>query len=409
MTDRIHLTNSSGHAHFEDPKNGRGIDGDVKAKSFFGNSISIKGLKNGKLAALEVNTGSLIDYLNTQLEKKDRIEKGSWFFAIGRDDDGKVLEAYNKVFPSNSNPPTQNDHSKDSQPVIIDLDSQEIDSVMDIGLMIRENRLDEAIQMIPHAKNKLEIVTQLSLVFFDRNQPEKAFELINQYCDEKSKTDVIISIMDDNITRLNGIDNVIKATEILHPYTKDTLLLKYARNDFISLDDLIKIMNHVTLLKDKKIHYLANIAIQLYESDDKDKAFDLIKDYVDDLKTNDGLMKNIAKSFFDKKDFDQAITFACKTSDPSIILNDIADVYLKEENLDGIKRIIDNMNDFDLRDAIIVKAAKAYCDRNDPEKAIEISKLHWDEEMKPEILQYVAQYYFNKRMDKEGYETLSKI
>jgi thioredoxin-like negative regulator of GroEL len=405
MTDRIHLSNFSGYPKFEDSKNGCGKDGDVKAKSFFGNSISINGLRNGTKCTREVNTGSLIDYLNTQLKEEDQIEKGSWFFAIGRDDDGKVLAAYNKVFPSNSNPPTQNDHPADSL-------TEKVDSDNDINFkaraFIRDNKLDEAIKLIPEADNKTEIVTQLSLVFFDHNQPEKAFELINQYCNHKTKKDVVISIMDDNIIRLNGIDDVIKATEIIDVYTKDTLLSDYAKSKYITLDESLKMMNHV-VAKDKKIEYFTSIATKLYESNDRDRAFELIKDYVDDLKPNDALMKNLAKSFFDKKDFDQAMKVALKLSDPSLILYDIADVYLKEGKLDKINRIIDSMNDMESRDAIIVKAAKAHCDHEDPEAAIEMCKKLFDDEMEPEILKYVAQYYFNKGMDKEGNEILSKI
>lgn len=104
--DRIHINrSSSGDPIFEDPSspNGRGKDGDVKKETFFGQSIEVTGKdKQGNIQAIKLNKGSLIDYLNTELEIRGekKLEKG-WFIHAG---DDKVLTAYRKIFSKEIQP-----------------------------------------------------------------------------------------------------------------------------------------------------------------------------------------------------------------------------------------------------------------------------------------------------------------
>lgn len=112
---RINISKGdSGEAIFGNPKpKCRGIDGAVKRKSFFGQSIKVIGKdEQGTLTTEKLNKGSLIDFLNTQLKDHEKLEKG-WFFHAS---DEKVQDAYAKVFANNplSNAPISNNQNSGS-------------------------------------------------------------------------------------------------------------------------------------------------------------------------------------------------------------------------------------------------------------------------------------------------------
>lgn len=103
---RINLSysNSTHEAIFDKSKGAKGVNGDIKKASFFGQSIKVKGRNTaGDEKVIKLNKGSLIDFLNTQLGKDDQLKKG-WFIHAS---DEKVLAAYEKVFSKASQPSTE--------------------------------------------------------------------------------------------------------------------------------------------------------------------------------------------------------------------------------------------------------------------------------------------------------------
>ncbi len=78
---------------------GHGVTGQIKTASWFSRSISINGRN--------LNRGSLIDFLNTQLPADSKLKKG-WFFGFfGGSSDKKIRDTFSRIIqvPAKSNPP----------------------------------------------------------------------------------------------------------------------------------------------------------------------------------------------------------------------------------------------------------------------------------------------------------------
>lgn len=143
---RIHLSrNDLGEAAFSNPTpNSKGVDGDIKRKSFFGQSIEVIGKdEQGTLTTEKLNKGSLIDFLNTQLSDAEKLKKG-WFFHAS---DDKVQAAYAKVFsqnqPSSNSPSNQNTFSAISSESTQSIQTAPLENEVTISIcLIDDNELD---------------------------------------------------------------------------------------------------------------------------------------------------------------------------------------------------------------------------------------------------------------------------